>query len=129
MRIPNEFKKRFQKLMEPWEYDEFISALSGDRVTGIRINRLKINLSEWCPMSPFKIEPVPWADGGYYFDEKERPGIHPYYHAGYKDWFIEEYTRPGYTIEAGLGRNPLPISQFDMIYNNNEEIMLLAPII
>lgn len=50
-------------------------------------------------------------------------------YAGYKDWFIEEYTRPGYTIEAGLGRNPLPISQFDMIYNNNEEIMLLAPII
>ena len=30
---------------------------------------------------------------------------------------------------GGLGRNPLPISQFDMIYNNNEEIMLLAPII
>ncbi|HEY8499941.1 MAG TPA: M14 family metallopeptidase [Clostridia bacterium] len=50
-------------------------------------------------------------------------------YAGYKDWFIEEFTRPGYTIEAGLGRNPLPISQFDMIYNDNEEIMLLAPII
>lgn len=50
-------------------------------------------------------------------------------YAGYKDWFIEEFGRPGYTIEAGLGRNPLPISQFDSIYNNNEEIMLLAPII
>lgn len=50
-------------------------------------------------------------------------------YAGYKDWFIEEFGRPGYTIEVGLGRNPLPISQFDTIYNNNEEIMLLAPII
>jgi len=50
-------------------------------------------------------------------------------YAGYKDWFIEEFIRPGYTIEAGLGTNPLPISQFDMIYNDNEEIMLLAPII
>lgn len=101
MRIPNEFKKRFQKLMEPWEYDEFISALSGDRVTGIRINRLKINLSEWCPMSPFKIEPVPWADGGYYFDEKERPGIHPYYHAGL--YYIQEPSAmfPSGLIEAG----------------------------
>jgi len=26
--------------------------------------------------------------------------------AGYKDWFIQEYLRPGYTIEAGLRRKP-----------------------
>lgn len=50
-------------------------------------------------------------------------------YAGYKDWFIEEYRRPGYTIETGRGINPLPISQFDSIYNSNEEILLLAPII
>ncbi|TYQ14950.1 UNVERIFIED_CONTAM: g-D-glutamyl-meso-diaminopimelate peptidase [Acetivibrio alkalicellulosi] len=49
--------------------------------------------------------------------------------AGYKDWFIQEYRRPGFTIEVGLGRNPLPIEQFDTIYNNNEEIMLLAPLL
>ncbi len=50
-------------------------------------------------------------------------------YAGYKDWFIEEFLRPGYTIEAGRGQNPLPISQFSSIYNNNEEILLLAPIV
>ena len=31
--------------------------------------------------------------------------------AGYKDWFLQKYQRPGYTIEAGLGENPLPISR------------------
>ncbi|MPW24503.1 LysM peptidoglycan-binding domain-containing protein [Alkalibaculum sp. M08DMB] len=50
-------------------------------------------------------------------------------YAGYKDWFIQEYNRPGYTMEVGLGRNPLPITQFDTIYNNNEEVLLLAPIV
>ncbi|HHW30267.1 MAG TPA: LysM peptidoglycan-binding domain-containing protein [Clostridiaceae bacterium] len=50
-------------------------------------------------------------------------------YAGYKDWFIEEFRRPGYTIEVGLGRNPISITQFDTIYRENEEIMLLAPII
>jgi g-D-glutamyl-meso-diaminopimelate peptidase len=50
-------------------------------------------------------------------------------YAGYKDWFVQEYIRPGYTIEVGLGRNPLPITQFNTIYQNNEEIMLLAPIV
>ncbi len=50
-------------------------------------------------------------------------------YSGMKDWFIKEYTRPGYTIEVGRGTNPLPISQFDMIYNNNEEILLLASVV
>lgn len=49
--------------------------------------------------------------------------------AGYKDWFIQEYIRPGYTFETGLGQNPLPISQFNRIYDENEEVLLLAPII
>lgn len=44
--------------------------------------------------------------------------------AGYKDWFIQDYNRPGYTIEAGLGENPLPISQFDEIYRRNLGILM-----
>ena len=48
--------------------------------------------------------------------------------AGYKDWFISAYNRPGYTIEAVLGENPLPISQFDTIYKENEGILVLGMI-
>ena len=36
--------------------------------------------------------------------------------AGYKDWFIQSYRRPGFTIEVGTGENPLAVSQFDEIY-------------
>lgn len=46
--------------------------------------------------------------------------------AGYKDWFIQDFRRPGYTIEAGLGENPLPISQFPQIYRENQGILTLA---
>lgn len=45
-------------------------------------------------------------------------------YAGYKDWFIEQYNRPGYTIEVGRGENPLPMSQFDTIYKDNVGILL-----
>lgn len=44
--------------------------------------------------------------------------------AGYKDWFIQDYNRPGYTIEAGLGKNPLPMTQFAQIYEKNKRILL-----
>lgn len=46
--------------------------------------------------------------------------------AGYKDWFIQEFRRPGYTIEVGQGENPLPLDQFDQIYRDNEGILTLA---
>ena len=44
--------------------------------------------------------------------------------AGLKDWYILYYKRPGFTIEAGIGRNPLPISQFDSIYRENLGILI-----
>lgn len=47
-------------------------------------------------------------------------------YAGYRDWYISTYNRPGYTIETGRGTNPLAISQFDKIYNDNIEILLSA---
>ena len=46
--------------------------------------------------------------------------------AGYKDWFIQSYNRPGYTIETGNGTNPLPLSQFDRIYEENKMLMISA---
>jgi len=46
--------------------------------------------------------------------------------AGYKDWFIQQFRRPGYTIEVGMGDNPLPISQFDKIYRDNLGILVTA---
>ncbi|MCM1182907.1 MAG: M14 family metallopeptidase [Roseburia sp.] len=45
-------------------------------------------------------------------------------YAGYKDWFIQEYNRPGYTIEAGRGQNPLDMSQFPRIYEDNRYILV-----
>lgn len=50
-------------------------------------------------------------------------------YAGYKDWFIKAFNRPGYTIEVGKGTNPLPLSQFGIIYDDNEELLLLASVI
>ena len=44
--------------------------------------------------------------------------------AGYKDWFIQAYRRPGFTIEVGTGTNPLPLEQFEDIYQASLPILL-----
>ena len=49
--------------------------------------------------------------------------------AGYKDWFIQTYNRPGYTIEAGRGTSPLPLEQFETVYEDNLPIMVLTALL
>lgn len=61
-------------------------------------------------VSGYAVEDTPYASG----------------FAGYKDWFIQEFYRPGYTIEAGIGTNPLPLSQWDEIYADNRPLMTQA---
>ncbi len=47
-------------------------------------------------------------------------------YAGYKDWFIQDFNRPGYTIECGVGTSPLPLSQFEEIYRDNLGILVIG---
>ncbi len=61
-------------------------------------------------VSGYAVEETPYASG----------------FAGYKDWFIQTWNLPGYTIECGRGVNPLPISQFNEIYRDNLGILLLG---
>lgn len=64
-------------------------------------------------VSGYAVEETPFASG----------------FAGYKDWFIQSYDRPGYTIEAGLGENPLPLSQLGQIYRDNLGILTLGMLV
>lgn len=88
MNLPDEFKKKYQQLMEPGEYSDFIESFSKPKISGLRVNRLKIDISKWIEISPFKMSPVPWSRDGFYLNEDERPGTHPFYHAGL--YYIQE---------------------------------------
>ena len=65
---------------------------------------------QFADASGYALTDVPYASG----------------YAGYKDWFIERFRKPGYTIEVGQGENPLPLSQFPEIYRDNLGILVLA---
>lgn len=50
-------------------------------------------------------------------------------HGGFKDWFIEEFRRPAFTLELGRGKNPLPLTDLDEIYRRVEEMLLIGAIL
>jgi g-D-glutamyl-meso-diaminopimelate peptidase len=45
---------------------------------------------------------------------------------GFKDWFIKVFHRPGFTIELGLGKNPLPVDDLASIYKKITNMLLLG---
>lgn len=45
---------------------------------------------------------------------------------GCKDWFIKEFNKPGFTIEVGTGKNPLPVEMLEGIYKENALMILCA---
>ncbi|MCI5971274.1 MAG: hypothetical protein MRZ29_09115, partial [Oscillospiraceae bacterium] len=38
---------------------------------------------------------------------------------GFKDWVIDKFGLPSFTVEVGNGQNPLPFSQFEKIRKEN----------
>lgn len=52
-----------------------------------------------------------------------------YSSGGLKDWFIEEFRKPGFTIEIGKGKNPLPLNDFDDVYEKIEPLLILGMIL
>lgn len=46
--------------------------------------------------------------------------------AGLKDWFMETYHAPAFTIEIGSGECPLSLSQFRFLYNRLREMLVLG---
>ena len=93
------------------EYDEFISALHEPRVAGLRVNRLKIGISQWLRITPFRADTVPWTKDGFYqdADKDTRPGTHPYYHAGL--YYIQEPSAmlPAELLDAKPGERVLDL--------------------
>ncbi len=81
-----------------WQFQDYV--VPGARELGERMSAA----------SGYALEDVPYASS----------------FAGYKDWFIKFFRRPGYTIEVGEGENPLPLSQFDTIYRDNLGILVTA---
>ncbi len=83
MNLPEAFLKRMENQLND-EYAEFIASYALPKLQGLRLNRLKGRKSP----AVFSLEPIPWAEDGFYYAEGERPGKHPYFEAGV--YYIQE---------------------------------------
>lgn len=84
-----------------WDYD------------GINVPKARTKAQILATAASYRLaDPEPIATGG-----------------GFKDWFIKEFRRPGFTVEIGKGENPLPIENADAIYTKIKQMLTLASIL
>lgn len=88
------------------QYDDYLGSFSEKIVHSLRVNTSKISVKDFLGIMPFKLEPVPWTDDGFYYDENDTLSKHPYYHAGL--YYIQEAS-------AMLPAEVLPIEENDYV--------------
>ncbi|XME03175.1 RsmB/NOP family class I SAM-dependent RNA methyltransferase [Lachnospiraceae bacterium C1.1] len=89
MQLPERFRQRMKEMLGN-EYDEFEKSYEKDEFHALRINRLKKikNNRIFENIDNFKVRDIEWCTDGCYYDNKTKPGRHPYHEAGI--YYIQE---------------------------------------
>ena len=87
--LPDTYINRMKELMAD-EAEAFFASYEGNARRSLRINSLKKqNNEEVSPAKlPFSLTEVPWCKEGFYYEDKDTPGKHPYHEAG--AYYIQE---------------------------------------
>lgn len=90
--LPETFRARMKKLLGE-EAEEFFCSYEQERAYGLRYNPLKFSsrqdFEETCAeKTGFCLSPVPWCQEGYYYNQDQQPGKHPWHEAG--AYYIQE---------------------------------------
>ena len=80
MKLPSTFTSQMQDILQD-EFDSFLESYDKMPHNGLRVNTLKITPQEFEQKFSSPLEPVPWIENGFIYQEQ---GVsrHPYYYAG-----------------------------------------------
>lgn len=85
--LPQPFISRMKELLKDDAVD-FFASYDQPKKSGLRVNTLKISVDDFLSMSPFPLQPIPWASTGFYYEEADAPGKHVLHRAGL--YYIQE---------------------------------------
>lgn len=80
------------------------------------------DFGEQTPPKSQKLAEILASSSGYALEAPEGLAVG----GGFKDWFIQNFSRPAFTIEIGRGKNPLPPETLPEIYSRLREMMMFA---
>ena len=102
--LPVKYLNAMKSLLKD-EFDDYIESFNDSQIHSLRVNTSKISVDRFKEIFPYKLEPVPWCNDGFYFDDLSITK-HPYYYAGL--YYIQEAS-------AMLPAEVLPIEFGDIV--------------
>ncbi len=105
IKLPDIFLERMKDILGD-EFESFLTSFEDERVYGLRVNRQKLSCEEFEALVPFPVRPIPWIEGGYFYDSAHRPARCPLYQAGL--YYLQD---PSAMTPASL----LPVSPGDRV--------------
>lgn len=87
MMLPEEFQNRMRRMLGD-EYPAFLQSFTGENYRALRVNTRKTDTETFLKRSPWKLQPVPWTENGFYYENGSQPGKHPFHEAGV--YYIQE---------------------------------------
>jgi len=88
--LPTDYIEQMKAMLGE-DAEDFLASYKLPRTQGLRLNPLKIKEGSADAaklIGEFHLEAVPWCPTGYYYEEPQRPGRHPYHAAGL--YYIQE---------------------------------------
>ncbi|MBD5458817.1 MAG: RNA methyltransferase [Lachnospiraceae bacterium] len=85
--FPQSFTERMKAMLQD-EYGDFLAAYAKERWYGLRFNPLKTDKETFLERMPFTLEPVKWAEEGFYYRPEQQPGKHLFHEIG--AYYIQE---------------------------------------
>lgn len=106
--LPEQFLNRMEKMLGE-EYKDFLESYDRSPCQSLRVNLQKGSERDLAEKLKFLQEPIPWAAGGYYYGEEDRPGKHPFHEAGL--YYIQEASAmaPATYLKAEPGEKVLDL--------------------
>ncbi|MCM1185652.1 MAG: RsmF rRNA methyltransferase first C-terminal domain-containing protein [Lachnoclostridium sp.] len=118
--LPELFLKRMEETLGE-EYGDFLESLKQEPFQALRWNPLKLKagnlgnkgMGELIEIlgqkAFFHLAQVPWEENGFYYENTDQPGKHPYHHAGL--YYIQEPSAmaPAPLLEANPGERILDL--------------------
>lgn len=104
--LPQPFIDRMKEMLGN-EYEEFEACFDREKYQALRFNTLKGDKQHFLEKNKFHLSKVDWSENGFYYENEDTPGKHPYHDAGV--YYIQEPSAqmPGELLKAQPGERIL----------------------
>ncbi|WP_044937662.1 RsmB/NOP family class I SAM-dependent RNA methyltransferase [Pseudobutyrivibrio sp. LB2011] len=79
--LPIDFVNRMEQDLGP-DFHAFLRSYDENKISALRFNPIKADDAAKATINHMLTGSVDWSPNGYYYDEDQRPGLHPYHSAG-----------------------------------------------